>query len=252
MLLHHPQFGDYDISSLKYLRYGASPMDETLLLELREKFPGVDFMQVYGQTEGVPATILHDCDHSPQGVAAGRHRSAGTPCMGVEIEIRNPEGNPVPNGEIGEICLSAPYLMLGYLNLPEQTSEALQDDWLVTGDAGYFTDDGYLYVVDRIKDMIITGGENVYSVDVESAINQHEAVEQCAIVGLPDETWGEKVHADIVLKAGESLPEKELVDHCKGYLAGYKLPRSIAFVDAIPLTAVGKVDKVAIRNKYAG
>ncbi len=252
MLLHHPQFPDYDISSLKYLRYGASPIDETLLMELREALPDVDFMQVYGQTEGVPATLLHDSDHSPEGLAAGRTRSAGTPCIGVEIEIRDPDSEQLlPNGEIGEICLRAPFLMSGYLNLPEQTEEALRGDWLHTGDAGYFTDDGFLYLVDRIKDMIVTGGENVYSVEVENIICGMEQVEQCAVVGLPDEKWGEKVHADIVLKEGASLTEEQVIEYCREFLAGYKLPKSAAFVDAIPLTAVGKVDKVAIRTRYS-
>jgi long-chain acyl-CoA synthetase len=252
MLLQYSRFDEYDLSSLKFLRYGASPIDETLLMALRDKLPGVDFMQIYGQTEGVPATLLHDVDHGPEGVAAGRTRSAGTPCFSVEIEIRDDGGQRLPNGEIGEICIRAPYLMLGYLNLPEQTQAALQGSWLCTGDAGYFTDDGYLFVVDRIKDMIVTGGENVYSVEVESVIYQIEGVDQCAIVGLPDEKWGEKVHAEVVLKAGFSLTEDELIAHCREYLAGYKLPRSVALVDALPLTAVGKVDKVAIRDRHHG
>jgi acyl-CoA synthetase (AMP-forming)/AMP-acid ligase II len=140
--------------------------------------------------------------------------------------------------------------MLGYLNMPEKTAETLIDGRLHTGDAGFLTEDGYLHVVDRIKDMIITGGENVYSAEVETVIMQLPGVEQCALIGIPDEKWGEKVHAEVILKPGDTSSEVEIIAHCKTYLAGYKIPKSIAFVDAIPLTAVGKVDKVAIREKF--
>ena len=134
--------------------------------------------------------------------------------------------------------------------MPEKTAEALVDGWLVTGDAGYLTEDGFLRVVDRIKDMIITGGENVYSAEVEAVINQLSAVGQCALVGIADDKWGERVHAEIILKPGNALCEEEVIAHCKKFLAGYKIPKSVAFVDTIPLTAVGKVDKVAIRDKF--
>jgi acyl-CoA synthetase (AMP-forming)/AMP-acid ligase II len=250
MLLHHPDFCEYDLSSLRYLRYGGSPIDESLLMELKSALPSVDFMQVYGQTEGLPVSLLYDCDHAAQGVASGRTQSAGTPCYGMEIEIRDPDGSALPFDEVGEIALSGPPLMLGYLNMPEKTAETLVDGWLVTGDAGYLTEDGYLRVVDRIKDMIITGGENVYSAEVETVIKQHSGVEQCALVGIPDDKWGEKVHAEVILKPGSALCEEEVIAHCKNFLAGYKIPKSVNFVDTIPLTAVGKVDKVAIRNKF--
>jgi acyl-CoA synthetase (AMP-forming)/AMP-acid ligase II len=250
MLLHHPNFSEYDLSSLRYLRYGGSPIDESLLMELKAALPGVDFMQVYGQTEGLPTSLLHDCDHTAQGVSSGRTQSAGTPCYGMEIEIRGPDGNALSFGQVGEIAVSGASLMLGYLNMPEKTAETLVDGWLVSGDAGYLTEDGYLRVVDRIKDMIITGGENVYSAEVETVIKQLTAVEQCALVGIPDDKWGERVHAEVILKPGNALCEEEVVVHCKNFLAGYKIPKSVAFVDTIPLTAVGKVDKVAIRNKF--
>ena len=247
LLLHHPNFENTDLSSLKYARYGGSPMDETVLLSLKEKLPWVEFMQTYGQTEGVPATFLHDFDHSQVSAAAGKTRSVGRTAYGVEVEIRNTEGMALPAGEIGEITLRGPHLMLGYLNNEEETRKALRDGWLYTGDAGYFSEEGYLFLVDRLKDMIISGGENVYSVEVESALNQHDAVAQCAVVGLPDKKWGERVHAEVVLHPGTDIKAEELMDFCREYLAGYKLPRSINFVELIPLTAVGKVDKVTIR-----
>jgi acyl-CoA synthetase (AMP-forming)/AMP-acid ligase II len=249
MLLHHPDFPNYDLSTLRYLRYGGSPIDETLMMDLKAALPGVDFMQIYGQTEGLPISILHNCDHTAQGVKSGRTRSAGTVCYGIEMEIRDPDGNALPVGEIGEITFAGPMLMLGYLNMPEKTAETLVEGWMVTGDAGFLTEDGYLHVVDRIKDMIITGGENVYSAEVETVIMQIAGVAQCALIGIRDEKWGERVHAEVILKPGLTLSQAQIITHCKTYLAGYKVPKSVAFVDVIPLTAVGKVDKVAIREK---
>jgi len=250
MLLHHPDFRNYDLSSLRYLRYGGSPIDETLMMELKTALPGVDFMQVYGQTEGLPVSMLLDSDHTAQGVKSGRTRSAGTISYGVEIEVRDPDGNALPPGNIGEIAFAGPMLMLGYLNMPEKTAETLVDGWMVTGDAGFLTEDGYLHVVDRIKDMIITGGENVYSAEVETVIMNLAGVQQCALIGIADEKWGERVHAEVILKPEVRLSEAEVIAHCKSFLAGYKTPKSVAFVEAIPLTAVGKVDKVAIRKKF--
>ena len=250
MLLHHADFPNYNLSALRYLRYGGSPIDETLLMELKTALPKVDCMQIYGQTEGLPVSMLHDCDHTAQAVESGRTRSAGTVCYGVELEIRDPEGNALPPGNIGEITFAGPMLMLGYLNMPEKTAETLIDGRLHTGDAGFLTEDGYLNVVDRIKDMIITGGENVYSAEVETVILQLPGVEQCALIGIADKKWGEKVHAEVILKPGDTLSEVDIIAHCKTYLAGYKIPKSVAFVESIPLTAVGKVDKVAIREKF--
>jgi long-chain acyl-CoA synthetase len=250
MTLDYPDFEQFDISALKHVVYGASPIDETLLRQARARLPGVTLMQIYGQTEGVPATLLHDADHGEAGFASGRTRSAGTPALGVDFKIIDEQGQALPRGEIGEVCMRAPFVMKGYLNMPEQTAAALQGDWLHTGDAGYLSEDNFLYIVDRIKDMIVTGAENVYSVEVESALYRHDAVQNCAVVGLPHQKWGEVVHADVVLKPGQSIEELALIEHCREFIAGYKLPKSIAFVEAIPLTPVGKVDKVTIRKKY--
>jgi acyl-CoA synthetase (AMP-forming)/AMP-acid ligase II len=250
MMLDHPTFDDFDTSSLRHLVYGASPIDEGLLRQTRKQMPGVSLMQIYGQTECVPATLLFNEDHSEAGFVSGRTRSAGSAALGVDIEIRDSEEQALPAGEIGEICLRAPFLMKGYLNKPEQTATALREGWLHTGDAGYLSDDNYLYVVDRIKDMIVTGAENVYCVEVENALYRHAAVQDCAVVGPPHEKWGEMVHADVVLGPGESFSEEDLIEHCREFIAGYKMPKSVEFVDAIPLTPVGKVDKVAIRGKY--
>lgn len=250
MVLDHPEFCDFDISSWKYITYGGSPIDEVLLRRAREQLPEVSFMQIYGQTEGLPASLMFDADHSETGFASGRTRSAGTLPLGVGIKIINDNGVSLPRGEVGEICMRGPSLMKGYLNMPEQTAATLQDGWLHTGDAGYLSEDDFLYIVDRIKDMIISGGENVYSAEVENALVSHESVQSCAVVGLPHAKWGEMVHADVVLMPGLSATQETLIEHCREYIAGYKLPKSISFVEAIPLTPVGKVDKVAIRRKY--
>lgn len=251
MVLDHPEFSSFDISSWKYITYGASSIDEVLLRRARKQLPGVSFTQIYGQTEGLPASLMFNDDHSEAGFASGRTRSAGTVPLGVEVKIVNGEGVALPRGNVGEICMRGSFLMKGYLNMPEQTAAALQDGWLHTGDAGYLSEDDFLYIVDRIKDMIISGGENVYSAEVENALARHEAVQSCAVVGLPHEKWGEVVHADVVLNPGLSTTEEALIEHCREYIAGYKLPKSISFVEAIPLTPVGKIDKVAIRKTYS-
>ncbi|WP_281645715.1 AMP-binding protein [Parendozoicomonas sp. Alg238-R29] len=251
MLIEQPTFHDQDMTCLRHIAYGASPIDETLLQNLQEKMPWASFMQIYGQTECVPAAFLHNCDHTEKGRSLGRTRSAGRACLGVDIEIRNQDGEPLPAGEIGEIALRSEHRMVKYWNNPEQTSEAMKGEWLLTGDAGYLSEDGYLHIVDRVKDMIISGGENIYSLEVENVICLHTAVAQCAVVGLPDKKWGEVVHAEIVLKPGIEINESELTSHCRKYLGGYKIARSMKFVSEIPVTAVGKIDKVAIRNRYA-
>ncbi|WOJ93783.1 AMP-binding protein [Congregibacter variabilis] len=251
MVLDHPEFSSFDIASWEYITYGASSIDEALLLRAREQLPGVSFMQIYGQTEGLPASLMFDADHREAGFASGRTRSAGIPPLGMELKIIDVNGASLPRGEVGEICMRGPSLMKGYLNMPVQSAAALQDGWLHTGDAGYVNEDDFLYIVDRIKDMIISGGENVYSAEVENALARHQAVQSCAVVGLPHEKWGEVVHADVVLCPSASTTEEALITHCREYIAGYKLPKSISFVEAIPLTPVGKVDKVKIRQKYS-
>jgi len=251
MLVDEPTFSDYNIESFKRIRYGASPIDDSLLNKVKASMPWADLMQVYGQTECVPVTVLQHADHSEKAMKSGRTRSAGRPCYGAEFEIRDPEGNPLPAGEIGEIAVSAANMMTGYWNNEKETNAVIKGRWLLTGDAGYLSEDGYLYLVDRMKDMIISGGENVYSLEVESALYKHGSVQDCAVVGLKDKKWGEIVHAEVVLKPNTVLTKEQLIEYTREFLAGYKLPRSVSFTDAIPLTAVGKINKVAIRDKYA-
>jgi len=190
MVLDHPGFGHYDLSSLQHMMYGASPMDSTLLDKARHAMPRAKFLQAYGMTELSPTvTILTPDWHSDKGFESGRMMSAGQPLPMVEIRILDESDTPVPAGTRGEIVARGPVVMQGYWNKPEQTAQALRNGWMHTGDAGYMDEDGFVYVVDRIKDMIVTGGENVYSAEVEEALLQMPPVAQCAVSGVPDDDW---------------------------------------------------------------
>ncbi|RBW51238.1 fatty-acid--CoA ligase [Marinobacter sp. F3R11] len=251
MLLDHPDFGVRNLSSLESVRYGASPMDISLLERAMNELPGVDFSQAYGMTELAPTVaVLPPYYHTEEGRKAGKLRSAGIPTPVAEIRIVDPMDKELPNNTVGEIAVRGPMVMQGYWNKPEQTAEALRGGWMHTGDAGYMDDDGFLYVVDRIKDMVVTGGENVYSAEVENAILKLPQVELCAVFGVPDERWGERVHAAIKLRPGSELSEQQVTDHCKEHIASYKCPRSIEFVDEMPMSSAGKLLKFKMREPY--
>jgi long-chain acyl-CoA synthetase len=252
MLLSHPDFGKYDLTSLKTCIYGGSPMPEGLMLRAMEKVPTWGFYQIYGMTEtGGFATFLRWRDHIVSGEKASRLRSAGQAAFGNEIRIVLPDGSDAPTGTIGEIIVRSDFLMTGYLNNPSATAAALKDGWMHTGDAGYLDDDGYLYVADRVKDMIVSGGENVYSIEPERALFLHPAVREAAVIGIPSEQWGEAVHAVVVLKDGASATAEELIAHCRTLIGGYKCPRSVEFrSEPLPVTPVGKVRKNVLRDPY--
>lgn len=252
MLLDCPALAQRDLSSWQGLFYGASPMPEALLREALAKLPGVAFTQGYGQTELAPiATLLGPEWHVLEGPNAGRLRSAGRPGLCVELRIVDPDGKELPCGEVGEVAVRGPNTMLGYWNKPEQTAATLVDGWVMTGDGGYMDEDGFLYIVDRIKDMIVSGGENVFSAEVENALMQHDAVAECAVIGVPDPKWGERVHAVVVPKAGRSLTEDDLLAHCKFLIAGYKCPRSVDIRhEPLPKSAAGKILKTDLRQPF--
>jgi long-chain acyl-CoA synthetase len=252
LLLDDPVMGEgRDLSSLRTIIYGTSPMPESLLERAMRAFPDVRFFQAYGMTElGSIATILPPHDHAPSGGATVRIRSAGRATFSVELEIVDRDGNPTPPRVVGEIAVRGPNVMLGYWHKPEETAKAVRGGWLRTGDAGYLDEGGYLFVVDRIKDMIKTGGENVYSAEVENVIAQHPAVAYGAVIGLPDPTWGERVHAVVTLKPGATVTAQELIDHCQRSLAGYKCPTSVDIVDSLPLSGANKVLKAELRRRY--
>ena len=252
MVINHPQAGEFDLSSLEYVLYGASPMPEAVVRKAMQVIPGAEFQQAYGQTEAAPVLTLLEAErHVFDGPLAGKATSAGRAIPGVEVAIFDAEDNEVPRGTVGQIVGRGENVMLGYWNLPELTAETLRGGWLHTGDGGYMDEDGYVYIVDRVKDMIISGGENVYSAEVENAIYQHEAVAECAVIGIPHEKWGEQVHAIVRCKEGQSLDEAGLIAFCHELIAGYKCPRSVEIVaDPLPLSGAGKILKAELRKPY--
>ena len=252
MLINHPDFEKYDLSSLETCIYGGSPMPEALMKAAMQKLPTWRFYQIFGMTEtGGFASMLRWRDHIASGARASRLRSAGQPAPGNEIKIRLADGSVAPPNTLGEIVVRSDTLMSGYLNNPQATAAVLRDGWMHTGDAGTIDEDGFLYVADRVKDMIVTGGENVYSIEVERALFTHPAVREAAVIGIPSAQWGESVHAVIVLKEGASASPEELTAHCRGLIGGYKIPRSYEFrAEPLPVTSVGKVRKNVLRDPW--
>ena len=252
MLVDHPALGSYDLSSLKEITYGASPISEAVLDRTTAALPKIRLTQAYGMTELSPiATILHWNEHIDDGRAKGRHRGAGRATLGCEVRIVDADDKPVATGVVGEIAVRGDVVMMGYWERPEETAKAVIDGWMHTGDGGYMDKDGFIYVVDRVKDMIISGGENVYSVEVENAIAKHPAVAQCAVIGIPSAQWGEQVHAVVVTKSGAALTEDELIAFCKTLIAGYKCPRSADISETpLPLSGAGKILKRELRRPF--
>lgn len=249
MLLMHPRCASVDYSRLKYILYGAAPIPLELLRQCIKMF-GADFIQAYGMTETTGTIcMLPPEDHDPEGNA--RMRSAGKALPGVEILILGPDGNPVPTGEVGEVVTRSSNNMLGYWNLPDATAKTMTGDgWIHTGDAGYLDEDGYLFIHDRMKDMIITGGENVYPAEVESAIFGHPAVQEVAVIGIPDQKWGETVKAVVVAKPGTSIEEADIIAWARERIAAFKAPRSVDVIEALPRNASGKILRKDLRAPY--
>lgn len=246
MLLDHPDIGDADFSSVDTVMYGASTIAPTTLARAIETM-GCRFVQQYGMTETGGCSVLRPDDHDP-----ARHperlASAGTDGLGFETRVVDIADVELPAGQVGEIVVRGPAVMTGYWNNEAATAEALRGGWMHTGDAGYRDAAGYLYITDRIKDMIITGGENVYPREVEDVLYAHDAVLEAAVIGVPDDRWGERVHAVVVCRPGRTATERELLEHCRANLAGYKTPRSLAFADAFPKNATGKILKTELRR----
>ena len=249
IMLNHPRVAEVDFSRLKFITYGASPIPLELMKAAMERF-GCGFVQMYGMTETSGTIVTLDPeDHVPQG--SPRMRSVGKPLPGVEVKIVDPEGNPVEANAVGEIATRSPKNMRGYWNLPEATAATIDPEgWLRTGDAGYFDADGYLYIHDRVKDMIISGGENVYPAEVENAVYSHPKVADVAVIGIPDARWGEAVKACVVVKPGETLSEAEVIAHARQHIAGFKCPKSVDFIAALPRNPSGKILRRELRAPY--
>lgn len=252
MMVDHPAMQKpRDLGALQTIAYGASPIAEAVLERAMAVLPGVGFVQAYGMTELAPlATVNPAYYHTVEGRRHGKLRAAGRAGQCVELRIVDPSGREVPRGTVGEVVVRGPNVMQGYWNKPDLTAAAIRDGWMHTGDGAWMDEDGFIFIVDRLKDMIISGGENVYSGEVENALAQHPAVAACAVIGIPSEQWGESVHAVVVCKPGAEVSADELVAHCKSLIAGYKCPRSIAFTDALPLSGAGKVLKTTLREPF--
>jgi long-chain acyl-CoA synthetase len=241
LLLAQP-LEEFDLSSLVVLGCGAAPLAPQTAAEIERRIPGVTVRQGYGLTE--TAALI-----STNPVGREKPGSVGVPIPGAEVRIADEEDRPVPVGEVGEICCRSPAVMHGYWRSPEVTAETIRDGWLHTGDVGYLDEDGYLFIVDRKKDVIIRGGFNVYPRDVEDALLEHPAVIGAGVVGRPDERHGEEVVAFVSLGSPDSVSAEELVEWGRERIGGYKYPRAVEIIDAMPLTAVGKLDRKALRAR---
>jgi acyl-CoA synthetase (AMP-forming)/AMP-acid ligase II len=255
-LLDDPGFTPERVKSLKRIAFGAAPMPPDLLDRALAAWPESEFFQAYGLTETAGAVCINlPANHRPEARAMGRLNSVGRAGLGAEIIVADPSGRELPCGEVGEILARGPMVMEGYWRQPETSAKALEGGWLHTGDAGRMDADGYLFIVDRLKDMIISGGENVYCAEVEAALRSHSAVAQASVIGIPDALWGEAVHAVVVLRAEVNCGNERMTDElrawCRQRLAGYKCPRGITFAQELPMSAAGKVLKNVLRERVA-
>jgi long-chain acyl-CoA synthetase len=252
MLVNHPEVAQHDLSSMERLLFGASPMPEAVLRQALRVMPGTKFVQAYGQSEASPLMTLLDHRYNTfDGPNAGRAKSAGRASLGCEVRIHDSDDNEVPRGTVGEVCGRGAVVMLGYWRQPELTALTLRNGWLHTGDGGYMDEDGFVYIVDRVKDMIVSGGENVYSAETEEALYSHPAVAECAVIGVPDDTWGERVHAIVRLKSGANATTDDLISHCHRLIAHYKSPRTLELrAEPLPLSGAGKILKTELRKPF--
>jgi long-chain acyl-CoA synthetase len=248
LVLAEPGATKDDFTTLRKIIYGGAPISESLLAECVEGF-GCEFAQIYGLTEtGNTAMCLPPADHVPGGP---KMKAAGRPYPGFEVAIVDGAGNRLPSGEIGEVCLRTPAAMLEYWNLPDATAATLVDGWVHTGDAGIVDEDGYLFIRDRIKDMIIVAGENVYPAEIENVITKHPGVAEAAVVGVPDQRWGEAVHAFVVRVPGtEEVAAGDLAAFVQGKLAAFKAPLRYEFLDAVPRNPSGKILRRELRQRF--
>jgi fatty-acyl-CoA synthase len=246
MLVQHPRIKTTDISCVKRMFYGASPITEELLKTAQAIFKDCGFFQLYGLTETVGGgTALQPADHR-----GNLLRSCGKPYPGLDIKVVSEDGKEVKQGDVGEILIRGGVVMKGYWNKADATAKSIKDGWFYTGDAGYFDADGFLFIHDRVKDMIVSGGENIYPAEVENAVFGHAAVADVAVIGVPDEKWGEAVKAIVVLKPGSTATAEEIIAWTRARIAGYKLPKSVDFIEALPRNPSGKILRRELREPY--
>ncbi|PIC64897.1 fatty-acid--CoA ligase [Sporosarcina sp. P13] len=253
MVMNDPNFKNYDVNSIKKINYGSSAMSSDLFKRVTSAFPDVEFYQSYGMTEASPVlTILEPEDHiiSEDKKAQKRLLSVGKAIPGVEVRVVDNEGVDVAVGEIGEVIARGPNIMKGYWKSPEKTANTIINGWYHSGDMALKDEDHYIYIVDRKKDMIITGGENVYSIEVENVLSNHPSVLEAAVIGIPDSKWGEAIKAIIVVRDTHELTESEIIEFSKSLLANYKVPKSVYFMEELPKNGAGKILKRELREKY--
>ncbi len=257
-LLDHPDFSKHDLSSLRVITYGAAPMPIPVIRKALEVFPGVSFINAFGQTETASTiTSLSPEDHVLTGTEEEKEKklkrlaSIGKPMSDVQMKVVDEAGNTLPPGKVGEILAKGPRVMTGYWKDEEKTKETIdKDGWVHTGDVGYVDEDGYYFLAGRSSDMIIRAGENISPEELENVIREHPKVEDVAVIGVPDETWGEEPRAVVIPKKGVKVTEEEIMEHCRQNLASFKRPRSVVFVDNLPRNPMGKLIKREIREKY--
>eukprot|EP00301_Raphidiophrys_heterophryoidea_P005792 c12395_g1_i4.p1 GENE.c12395_g1_i4~~c12395_g1_i4.p1 ORF type:complete len:548 (+),score=130.79 c12395_g1_i4:46-1644(+) len=249
-IVNFPGIESYDLSSIKSCLYGASPMSETLLLNAMKVFPNANWTQGYGMTETSPLITLNGPEvHVP---GHPKMRAVGRPVPWAEACIMDSNDNEVPFGVVGEVCTRGGHVMRGYYNRPDLTTSAIRNGWMHTGDGGYMDEDGFIFLVDRMKDMIISGGENVYSAEVENVVMMHPSVMSVAVIGTPDVSLGELVTAIVVPKPGQQIDDRNLIDHCKAHIGGYKCPRKVIVRDSLPISGAGKILKHQLRKEFWG
>ncbi|MEU4464593.1 long-chain fatty acid--CoA ligase [Streptomyces sp. NPDC024017] len=239
----HPRWPDADLSSLRILTCGGSPVPTPLIAAYQER--GLTFLQGYGMTEAAPGTLFLDAEH-----AVAKAGSAGVPHFFSDVRVVRPDLSPVDAGEVGEIVVRGPHVMPGYWGLPEETAASFADGWFRSGDAAQVDEDGYVHIVDRIKDMIISGGENIYPAEIEDQLLAHPDIVECAVIGVPDDKWGEVPRAVVVPREGAVLDSDEVLASLAGRLAKYKIPKSVVVADGLPRTASGKLLKSRVRTRY--
>ncbi|MEV7737531.1 long-chain fatty acid--CoA ligase [Streptomyces sp. NPDC088921] len=239
----HPRWADADLSSLRILTCGGSPVSSPLIAAYQER--GLTFLQGYGMTEASPGTLFLDAEH-----AIGKAGSAGVPHFFSDVRVVRPDLAPVDVGETGEVVLRGPHVMPGYWGLPEETAASFADGWFRSGDAARVDEDGYVFIVDRIKDMIISGGENIYPAEIEDLLLGHPDIAECAVIGVPDDKWGEVPRAVVVPREGSAPDPDEVLASLAGRLAKYKIPKSVVIADGLPRTASGKLLKSRVRKRF--
>lgn len=255
-MLNHPDFSRYDVSSVKVMFIGGAPCNTRLIRELEEKIPGCVAKGGYGLTETSPViSIASIKDHlagEPREAHDRRKATAGCALAGAEIRVVDLDGNDVKpdSGEVGEVIVRSDVVMAGYWKQPEATEHAIQDDWFHTGDLATIDEEGYVLIVDRAKDMILSGGENIASAEIERVLGAHPAVLECAVIAVPDDKWGEVPKALVVLRSGQRATDAEILDHCRCHLAGFKVPKSLEFLESLPKGGTGKILKKVLREPY--